>query len=64
MHICAYLLLVFIAIAAAVYKFDVRMYSKYIYLPLIKILTFNGALNIKMFFIKLERTLQLLSVIK
>ncbi len=36
LHICAYLLLVLIAIVVAIYKFDTKMYTKYVYLPILK----------------------------
>lgn len=46
MHICVYLLLVFIAILVAFYKFDAKLYNKHVYLPLIKYLVKKQYLEI------------------
>lgn len=38
LHICSYLLLVIVAIIVAIYKFDVKMYNRYVYIPLLRLL--------------------------
>ena len=47
LHICAYLLLVVIALIAALYKFDINLYNKHIYIPLLKVLYKRGYINVE-----------------
>lgn len=36
LHICVYLLLILVALIVALYRFDIKLYVRYVYIPVLK----------------------------